>query len=95
MTKIKLSLFVIGNSPLSKCAIRNLNKICSAKELHGRCDIEVIDLIEHQGLAEVEKILATPILIRKSPLPERRIIGDLSNTKKILATLELPGSDDE
>ncbi len=95
MSKIKLKLFIIGNSPISKRAIRNLNAICSTEGLDGHCDIEVIDLLEHQDLAEIERIFATPLLIRKEPLPQRRIIGDLSNQQKVLATLELPGNEDE
>lgn len=90
--KIKLKLFVIGgNTPISKRAIRNLNAICATQELQGRCDVEVIDLVNCQDMAELEKILATPLLIRKEPLPQRRIVGDLSNMQKVITTLELPG----
>lgn len=95
MSKVELKLYVIGNSLLSRRAIRNLKALCSSAELEGLCDMEVIDLIEHQDLAEKERILAAPLLIRKKPLPQRRIIGDLSNQQKVLTILELPGYEHE
>ncbi|QDP73267.1 circadian clock protein KaiB [Legionella israelensis] len=95
MSKIKLKLYVIGNGLVSKRAIRNFKALCSTAGLKGCCDMEVIDLMEHQDLAEKERILATPLLIRKEPLPQRRIIGDLSNRQKVLSTLELPDEEHE
>lgn len=89
MIVMKLQLYIIGNSPVSKRAIRNLENICSMELLQGHCDTEVIDLLEHQDVAEVEKILATPLLIRKDPKPQLRIIGDLTNREKVLSTLEM------
>ncbi|APF02804.1 TPA: circadian clock KaiB family protein [Legionella pneumophila] len=89
MTRIKLKLFVIGNSAISKRAIINLQSICSHPKLADLCDVDVVDLCKNKGIAEEEKILATPILIKKEPLPERRIIGDLSDTQKVIAALEM------
>lgn len=90
MARITLQLFIIGNSLISRRAIKNIKTICSMGKLRGRCELEVIDLLEDQERAEQENILATPLLIRKAPLPQRRIIGDLSNKKKVLTTLDLP-----
>ncbi|ANH12530.1 TPA: circadian clock KaiB family protein [Legionella pneumophila] len=89
MTRTKLKLFVIGNSAISKRAIINLQSICSDPKLADLCDIEVVDLCKNKGVAEQEKILATPILIKKEPLPERRIIGDLSDKQKVISALEM------
>lgn len=89
MTKIRLKLYVIGQSSLSKRAIKNLELICSGANLEGSCEIEVIDLCKNEGVAEEEKILATPLLVKKAPPPQRRIIGDLSNHQKVLSTLEM------
>ncbi len=87
-----LKLYIIGHGSISKRAIKNLNAICALPELEGLCDIEVIDLCKHHDLAEKEKILATPVLIKKEPMPQRRIIGDLSNYQKVLEILEEPVS---
>ncbi|HAT7074091.1 TPA: circadian clock protein KaiB [Legionella pneumophila] len=89
MTRIKLKLFVIGNSAISKRAVINLQSICSDPKLADLCDVDVVDLCKNKGVAEEEKILATPILIKKEPLPERRIIGDLSDTQKVISALEM------
>lgn len=69
-------------------AIANLRRICE-QELEGQYDLEIIDVLEHPDLAEDEKILATPTLIKSLPLPLRRVIGDLSNTEKVLLGLEV------
>lgn len=69
-------------------AIANLRRICE-DELHGQYDLEIIDVLEHPDLAEDEKILATPTLIKSLPLPLRRVIGDLSDTEKVLLGLEV------
>ncbi|KGP63211.1 KaiB-like protein 2 [Legionella norrlandica] len=89
MNHIRLKLFVIGNSSISKRAIINLETICSHPKLIGLCDIEVVDVRKHKDLISEEKILATPLLIRKKPLPERRVLGDLSNIQKVLDILEI------
>jgi len=81
-------LFVTGASSRTGVAIANLRRICE-QELDGQYDLEIIDVLEHPNLAEDEKILATPTLIKSLPLPLRRVIGDLSNTEKVLLGLEV------
>ncbi len=84
----RLRLYVTGRTPASQRAIANLEQICAA-ELHGEYEIEVIDVLEHPQLAEYEKILATPTLVRQLPEPVRKIIGDLSEREKVLLGLDL------
>lgn len=87
-----LRLYVAGQSPKSLRAYANLKKLCET-HLAGRYEIEVIDLIEHPGLARSDDILAIPTLVRRLPAPMRKIIGDLSNTESVVVGLRLePGS---
>lgn len=88
MSKYLLRLFVTGASTRTATAISNLRRICE-QELDGQFDLEIIDVLEFPELAEDEKILATPTLIKSLPLPLRRVIGDLSNTEKVLLGLEV------
>lgn len=88
MTKYKLTLYVTGATQRSERAIANLRSICET-QLEGEFELNVIDVLEHPQLAESEKILATPTLIRELPQPIRRIIGDLSDTEKVLLGLDL------
>ena len=81
-------MFVTGASPRTGTAIAILRRICE-NELQGQFDLEIIDVLEHPELAEDEKILATPTLIKSLPLPLRRVIGDLSDTEKVLLGLEV------
>jgi circadian clock protein KaiB len=83
-----LKLYITGKSARSDRAIENLRGICE-KELAGKYALKVIDVLENPQLAEDEKILATPTLIRELPDPMRRIIGDLSNVEKVLIGLDL------
>jgi len=83
-----LRLYVAGETPKSVAALANLTAFCE-QHLAGRYTIEVIDLVEHPGLAKVDQILAIPTLVRRQPSPERKIIGDLSNTERIFIGLEL------
>jgi circadian clock protein KaiB len=83
-----LRLFVTSASSRTATAIANLRRICD-QELGGQYELEIIDVLEHPDLAEDEKILATPTLIKSLPLPLRRVIGDLSNTEKVLLGLEV------
>lgn len=85
---IELRLYVVGQSPKSIRAIENLAIVCS-EHLAGRYHLEVIDLVENPVLARGDEIIAVPTLIRKLPLPIRRIIGDLSDTDKVLVGLEI------
>ena len=87
-----LRLYVAGQTPKSIAAFANLKKICEEK-LAGRYKIEVIDLLENPQLAQGDQILAIPTLVRKLPVPVRKIIGDLSNTERVLVGLDLkPGN---
>ncbi len=83
-----LRLYVAGQTPRSLRAFANLRDICD-KHLAGRYTIEVIDLLKNPQLAQGDQILAIPTLVRKLPPPLRKIIGDLSNTEKVLVGLDL------
>jgi circadian clock protein KaiB len=83
-----LRLYVAGQTPKSMVAFANLKKICE-EHLAGRYQIEVIDLLENPKLARGDQILAIPTLVRKLPEPVRKIIGDLSNTERLLIGLDL------
>ena len=86
--KYVLRLYVTGMTPRSTRAIQNINKICD-EELHGRFDLEVIDIYQRPLLAQGEQIIATPTLVKKLPLPLRRFIGDMSDTERIVLGLDL------
>jgi len=88
LTKYLLRLFVTGASSRTGVAIANLRRICE-QELAGQYELEIIDVLEFPDLAEDEKILATPTLIKSLPLPLRRVIGDLSDKQKVLLGLEV------
>ena len=77
-----------GASSRTGTAIANLRRICE-QELEGQYDLEIIDVLQFPDLAEDEKILATPTLIKSLPLPLRRVIGDLSDKEKVLLGLEV------
>jgi len=83
-----LRLYVAGQSPRSLRALANVRKICSDL-LPGRHDLEVIDLYQQPELAQEAQIVALPTLIKKSPVPSRMLIGDLSNTQDVLRELDL------
>ena len=83
-----LRLYVAGKSPKSVNAIANLKKICE-ENLQGRYELEVIDLYQQPQLAQGEQIIALPTLIRKLPPPLRRIIGDMSDTERVLVGLDI------
>jgi circadian clock protein KaiB len=83
-----LRLYVAGQTPKCLAAVRNLQRICE-EHLEGRYHIEVIDLMENPRLAQGDQILAIPTLVRKLPQPIRKVIGDLSNTERVLVGLDL------
>ena len=87
-----LRLYVAGQTPKSVAALANLKKVCE-EYLAGKYTIEVIDLLVHPELAQGDQIVAIPTLVRKLPEPIRRIIGDLSNTERVLVGLQLCPSD--
>jgi circadian clock protein KaiB len=83
-----LKLYVAGQSPKSVNAIANIKKICE-ENLQGRYELEVIDLYQQPQLAQGDQIIALPTLIRKLPPPLSRVIGDLSNTERVLVGLDI------
>ncbi len=83
-----LRLYVAGQTPRSISAFKNLKDICE-EYLKGKYHIEVIDLMENPTLARGDQILAVPTLVRKLPQPIRKIIGDLSNTERVLVGLDI------
>jgi len=83
-----LRLYVTGNTPRSERAINNLKKLCDEK-LEGEYKMEVVDILEQPQLAEDEKILATPMVVKLLPPPLRRVIGDLSEIDKVLLGLDI------
>jgi circadian clock protein KaiB len=83
-----LKLYITGLSPQSVAAIENLRKICE-DNLKGKYSLEVIDLYKNPSLAKGEQIIAAPTLIKKLPLPIRRIIGNMSNSDRVLVGLDL------
>ena len=84
----QLRLYVAGETARSTAALANLRKICE-EHLAGKYSIEVIDLLERPQLAKGEQIVAIPTLVRRLPEPVRKIIGDLSNTERVLIGLDL------
>jgi len=83
-----LRLYVAGQSPKALTAFANLKKICE-EQLKGKYSIEVIDLLINPKLGNEDQILALPTLVRKLPVPVRKIIGDLSDTERVLVGLNL------
>ena len=88
-----LRLYVAGETPKSLAALTNLKRLCEC-HLNGRYRIEVIDLVERPQLAKGDQILAIPTLVRKLPQPVRKIIGDLSDTDRVLVGLDLRPADE-
>lgn len=83
-----LRLYVAGQTPRSLAALANLKRLCD-EYLSKRYSIEVVDLVENPQLARGDQILAIPTLVRKLPVPMHKIIGDLSNTERVLVGLDL------
>jgi circadian clock protein KaiB len=86
--KYHLRLYIAGMTPTARRALSNIESICT-DHLQGRYDIEVIDLLEQPALAEGDQIIAVPTLVRRLPPPLRKIIGDLSQTEKVIVGLNL------
>ena len=84
----ELKLYVAGQTPKSITAFANLKKLCE-EHLKGKYHIEVIDLLKNPQLAKGDQIVAVPTLVRKLPQPIKKIIGDLSNTLRVLVGLDL------
>ena len=88
LNRWNLRLYVAGQTPRSISAFKNLKDICE-EYLKGQYHIEVVDLMENPTLARGDQILAVPTLVRKLPQPIRKIIGDLSNTERVLVGLDI------
>lgn len=88
---IDLRLYVAGQTPKSQAAISNLKKMCG-EHLEHRYNIEVIDLLKNPSLARDHQILAIPTLVRSLPVPIRKIIGDLSDTERVVVGLDIRAS---
>jgi circadian clock protein KaiB len=86
--KYVLCLYVAGETPKSRSALDNLQQICRV-HLNGHCRIKIIDLHKNPRLARDHQILALPTLVRQLPPPIRKIIGDLSNTERVLVGLDI------
>ena len=84
----RLRLFVTGTTPRSARAIRNIRAICE-QNLAGRYDLEVIDIYQHPEHVRAEQIIVTPTLVKQYPHPVRKLIGDLSETTRVLAALDI------
>jgi circadian clock protein KaiB len=84
----QLKLYVAGQTPKSVTALNNIQKYCE-EHLNGQYKIEIVDLLKNPQLAEGDQILAIPTLVRKVPVPIRKIIGDLSNEEKVLVGLDI------
>jgi circadian clock protein KaiB len=87
--KWELRLYVAGQNARSVTALANLKKICE-EHMAGKYHIAIIDLLKHPQLARGDQIVAVPMLVRKLPEPVRKIIGDFSNTQRVLVGLDLP-----
>jgi circadian clock protein KaiB len=90
--KYLLRLYVAGQTPKSLAAIANLKKVCE-EHLAGNYEIDLIDLLKNPQLAAGDQILAVPTLVRRLPEPLKRIIGDLSNSERVLVGLDIKGAD--
>ena len=88
-SKYVLRLYVAGSTPQSSRAISNIKTICQA-HLKDRYALKVVDLYEQKERAQDDQVMVAPTLIRQWPLPERRLVGDLSQTERVLVALDLP-----
>lgn len=85
---IFLQLYIIGDTAVSKKAITDVKKIVS-EDLKGNCRLEIVDILLNPKEAENHNIIVTPTLIKAQPRPEQRVVGDLSNKKRVLTSLDL------
>jgi circadian clock protein KaiB len=86
MGTLRMKLYISGKTPKSNRAAASVKKICE-EHYAGRYELAVIDILEDPEAAEREQIMATPMLIKESPAPARRIVGDLTNKSKVLAAI--------
>jgi circadian clock protein KaiB len=85
-----LRLYITGQTPRSSASVRNLRKVCD-EYLEGRFELEVIDVYQRPELAKEAQIIAAPTLVKRLPLPLRRLVGDLSNEQQVLFGLDIKG----
>ena len=88
MNPYRLKLYITGQTPRSRGAIRNLKRLIDDL-VPDSCELDIIDVLENPQMAEDDRILATPTLVKERPLPQRRIVGDLSDTEKVIMGLEI------
>ena len=88
MIKPVFRLYISGHTPNSERAVANLRRICD-EHFNGDCDLDVIDVLQRPEVAEEQRIFATPTLVKESPVPSRRVIGDLTEISKVLSGLDL------
>ena len=93
MAAFEFRVFVAGQTPRSRRAVSNLRLLCETR-VPGQHVIEVVDVLERPAAAEEERILATPTVLRRAPLPPRRVVGDLSDHRLAANALELPDPPD-
>ena len=93
--QFQLRLYVTGQTPHSLRATENLKKLCADQGLENDYEVRIIDILKEPQLAEEDKIIATPTLVRALPPPLRKIIGDLSETDKVLLGLDLVARNNE
>ena len=86
MDALHLTLYVAGDTPRSRQAMANLERIC-AEHLGGRARCATVDVLDSPELADAERILTTPTLVRESPSPRRRVTGDLSDAQRVMTAL--------
>ncbi len=91
MSKYLLKLYVTNMTPKIEASVGKLREVCD-RELDGEYDFTIINILENPQLAEGDRVLATPTLIKELPAPVKRIIGDISNTEKVLIGLDLQKS---
>ena len=89
-----MKLYIAGRTPRTERAIASIRELCESGDLAGEYELVVIDVLERPQLAENEKILATPTLVKELPPPLRRVVGDLSDRERILIGLDLAESED-
>ena len=89
MKDYQLMLYVTGETPHSSRAIENLKRICNEQGLYDEFEIRIIDILREPQLAEEDKIIATPTLVKRFPAPLRKVIGDFSEVDKVLLGLDL------
>lgn len=87
-----MTLFVAGSSLLTKRAVDNVRRICS-NQLEGRCRLDVVDIAEDPDTAEAHGIVAVPTLIKGAPLPEVRLVGDMSDTARVMSRLDIEATE--